>query len=238
MVKKNKLQEIVVNIPLNVCTTDLDSNIIVANDIAANLMGFNSSDQTVDKTYENMSCDLAEMSEVFKKQDALVLMRKETTTILSYLCYPDDEWKLVLGTKSPIYDDTGHLMGLMAVWQDCTHKSLIDLVPGLLSGEKRLLDRSHAYQFSYVVDDKAYEDSLTERQLECVFYLLRGKTAKEIGDFLCLSDRAIESHIENLKDKFNCSKKPDLINRLLEKGYLQYFPSSLFKLLQKGKKIL
>lgn len=45
---------------------------------------------------------------------------------------------------------------------------------------------------------------LTEREFECVNYLIRGKTAEEIAIILDISKRTVETHIQNIKRKMNC----------------------------------
>jgi DNA-binding CsgD family transcriptional regulator len=45
---------------------------------------------------------------------------------------------------------------------------------------------------------------LTHRELQCVKYLSIGKTTEEIAIIFNISKRTIETHIENLKRKFNC----------------------------------
>ena len=57
---------------------------------------------------------------------------------------------------------------------------------------------------------------LTSREKQCAYYLLQGLTAKETGNQLFLSARTVEKHLDSLKEKFNCTKKTDLIKILLE----------------------
>lgn len=65
-----------------------------------------------------------------------------------------------------------------------------------------------------------YEDvKLTNRQIECLFYILSGRTAKEIATLLDLSYRTIETYTEVIKRKFKCSTKPDLIRKLLPREF-------------------
>ena len=45
---------------------------------------------------------------------------------------------------------------------------------------------------------------LTEREYECVNYLIRGKTAEEIAIILNISKRTAEAHVQNIKRKMNC----------------------------------
>ncbi len=45
---------------------------------------------------------------------------------------------------------------------------------------------------------------LTNRELDCINYLSRGKTAEEIAIILNISRRTVETHINNIKNKMNC----------------------------------
>lgn len=56
----------------------------------------------------------------------------------------------------------------------------------------------------------------TKRELECLRYLAKGKTAPEIAKLLYLSSRTVESHIARIKDKLNCSRKSQIVEAALE----------------------
>jgi DNA-binding CsgD family transcriptional regulator len=53
--------------------------------------------------------------------------------------------------------------------------------------------------------------NLSKRQKECLKYLASGMTAKKIARILNLSPRTVEFYIENLKKKFLCSNRTELI---------------------------
>lgn len=57
---------------------------------------------------------------------------------------------------------------------------------------------------------------ITKRQNECLYYLVKGMTMKQIAAALKLSPRTIEHYIENLKIKFDCSSRIDLIAKALQ----------------------
>ncbi len=59
---------------------------------------------------------------------------------------------------------------------------------------------------------------LTKKELQCAIGLISGKSAKEISNELCRSVRTIESHIDNIKSKLNCTSRSVLINKLFNIG--------------------
>lgn len=61
---------------------------------------------------------------------------------------------------------------------------------------------------------------LTQRQTQCLYYLIRGKTAKEIGKIINLSPRTIEDHIAGLRYKLNCNTIRELVGKAIECGFV------------------
>lgn len=63
------------------------------------------------------------------------------------------------------------------------------------------------------------EPELSKREQQCIYYLLQNKTAKQTAEILHLSRRTVEKHLENIKIKFHCSQKMELLKTLLERNY-------------------
>ena len=59
-----------------------------------------------------------------------------------------------------------------------------------------------------------YSQFISIREAECLFYLIRGKSARETGVILHLSQRTVEFYLNSLKDKLNCRKKSELIDNV------------------------
>lgn len=57
-----------------------------------------------------------------------------------------------------------------------------------------------------------FKNKLSIRQSECLYYLVRGMSAKQIAKILNLSHRTVEDYIESLKNKLNCDAKSELIS--------------------------
>lgn len=61
---------------------------------------------------------------------------------------------------------------------------------------------------------------LTEREKDVAKLLVTGATIKDIGVALRISPRTVESHVENMKDKLNCSRKSSLVKQLYKEKKL------------------
>ena len=83
-------------------------------------------------------------------------------------------------------------------------------------------------QHSYILTDHIGGIKLTERESQCLFYLLRGKTVKKIGVLLGLSPRTIEKYCDHLKSKFNAENMHELIDKAIESGHFNTIPGILF----------
>jgi DNA-binding CsgD family transcriptional regulator len=62
---------------------------------------------------------------------------------------------------------------------------------------------NHANISKYFIDTDNGETYLTRREYDCVSLWFCGKTAKQIGAILGMSFRTVETHLENVKGKFN-----------------------------------
>ena len=60
---------------------------------------------------------------------------------------------------------------------------------------------------------------LTPREAECVFFLLRNYTIKEVGNILELSPRTVEFYLKNIKRKLSCRKKRDVLDTIRRSSF-------------------
>ena len=59
---------------------------------------------------------------------------------------------------------------------------------------------------------------LTKRELECLFLLCEGNSAKQVAHLLGVSPRTVDCHIKKCKEKFRVYNKFELVNRALRMG--------------------
>jgi DNA-binding CsgD family transcriptional regulator len=61
---------------------------------------------------------------------------------------------------------------------------------------------------------------LTEREAECLKHALFGRSYKHIGRTLGLSPRTVEFYISNMRVKFNCTNRYQLIEKVRSTDFL------------------
>ncbi|WP_131781565.1 helix-turn-helix domain-containing protein [Legionella gresilensis] len=137
-----------------------------------------------------------------------------------------------LAIKYPLFNDNEKIIGIFgcSLPLDGLAQSVQTLITtGLLSDNRIsqnntslifLDDKSGHYPYTIEkirsLFTKKFKQHIKQREAECLFYILRGKSAREIGPILNLSPRTIEYYLSMLKDKLNCKKKSDMINMIID----------------------
>lgn len=146
---------------------------------------------------------------------------KFSTTIEAATSYEDRKIRYFLNYKTPLLAHTGKCIGVYGVCYilDGTQATSKDIENAGFSSEFVLLNNLQS-QF----DDIDY--NLTSRQLDCLYYLAKGFSIKQIGKVSLLSPRTVEHYIEAIKAKLNCQTRVALIEKAFK------IPSIRYRLLQ------
>lgn len=54
--------------------------------------------------------------------------------------------------------------------------------------------------------------AISKREMQCLFYLFHGYTAKATGEFLFISSRTVEAHLNSIRNKLNLRNKLELFH--------------------------
>lgn len=207
---------------------DLNSKFIAANKIALDWTGFDSRDLMIGKTYSDMHCQASLQHKNFINQDKLIFKNNGRGKIFGLYCYKNEEWKVILAEKYALRDQDANIVGLVSYITDLTHANIVDINKFITLTSN--LKEIKLQQNGYLIDVNMTDISLSGRQSECLFFLLRGKSAKEISRIIQLSPRTIEMYFDQLKFKFNCQSKSELIEKAISYGYMNALPQNLFNL--------
>lgn len=211
---------------------DQDSTFMYANKEYAKIIGIKESKHLdiIGRTDFDMPCDTINCAELFRNQDKAVIATEKRMRILDIHPFAGKEWKAYIFTKTPFYDDNKNVAGTIFNGVDITNSTILELGSLLSKMTTEIRTNLLGSQNSFLLTHDFNEVKLSSREAECLFFLLRGKTAKLIAKFLGISSRTVEEHLSNLKHKFNARNKYDLIDKTIQAGFLNTIPNSLFNI--------
>jgi DNA-binding CsgD family transcriptional regulator len=221
------LYNIIDKLPAMIYLTDINANFIQANQITANWSGYKKTNQIEGITYYDMRCKAAEHADYFIQQTTKVIETKKPLKIVACYCYANEDWKVLLGEKSPIINEDNQVIGCVSNFQEITNCNLNNLSMALLKADGINSLSSKRSQANYIVDEVYTDIKLTNRESECLFFVLRGKSAKEIAYILNISIKTVEGYIAQIKIKLNCYSKSSLIEKAISQGLMSIIPSSI-----------
>lgn len=187
----------------------------------AKLAGFDNPSEMQGLRDEDMRCDAAAGAEQFVSQDQYALTHGEHRSIDIYT-YADGNKVIMYGEKKALMQN-GKAIGVYASGHDLTHlNSIANHFLGLLQSDGKFLSykNTQTASYSYQLADSYPDIDLTMSESLCLFYVLRGKSNKEIARILNLSFRTIDGRVEAIKQKLDCHSKYQLIEYAQQRGYL------------------
>ncbi len=203
---------------------DLNSNYVVTNQLNAKTCGFKKPENMCGVTDYELKCGAVLMAEYFQHQDKVAIDKGEMVS-LEYLNCKGGE-KLFLSEKKPFLTHKKEIVGSCFHLTELTHYHLIDIARFLIKTDIQYHQKNNG-QFTYALNSTDWDVFFTKRQAECLFFLLRGKSAKVIAKILNLSHRTIEDYIEKIKMQLGCQTKSELFEKAYLKGYMSILPKSL-----------
>jgi len=214
---------------------DIDSNYLAGNLNTAKLFGFDDVDKLNGITDYDINCSAAQFAHLFLAQDEKLKLKKDPILVLDVHPYVNGEYKVLLINKSIFYNDMGEPLGITCYCTEVKQEIIVEMSLKLAKTDTFISNQKESVH--YYLDDHYAGLTLSTRQEQCLFYLLRGKTAAQTGELLHISRRTVESHIDFVKEKMQVRKKPDLIGKAFALGYHEIVPrgilgSSLTKILQ------
>ena len=75
-------------------------------------------------------------------------------------------------------------------------------------------------QKRYYLSQSDEELYFTQREAQCMYYILHGCTIVQVGERLNLSHRTVEFYVKNMKMKLNVQTKSELIAHAMKIGFL------------------
>jgi DNA-binding CsgD family transcriptional regulator len=165
----------------------------------------------------------SEALSTFHRENDKIALSGKTVKAIHQAASPYDS-SFFYFIKKPLLDNKNNITGLIYHCQEFASKLLHNL-----ANTDRNYFAAHTMPTHYHLVANNNPFKLAMRELEVLFFLLRGKTAKEIAEIIGLSKRTIESYIEQIKSKFGCNTKTDLLLLAVVNGYMNIIPPRLLQ---------
>ncbi len=216
--------------PGNVTLSNIEtSTAISASQVAIKAFGFKSLKQVEKTSYYDIPVKAHKLAKFFVQTDKELVRGASSVKVLCYWCLRNDEKNLTFSEKMPIKDKNGKVVASLVHNLDITQYNLVDISRYLKLAERDKYIVDNNGQFHYKLhNNNHHQYHLSAREMECLFYLLRGQAVKAIAQVLQLSSRTVESYFERIKYKFHCLSKAELIEKALLQGYMNVLPQSIF----------
>lgn len=191
----------------------------------AKMVGFNHYEEMIGVDDYGLKCDIVENADLFRRDDREVLISRKPTQSIVIQHYVTGT-KILLIERKPIIDQQDQLLGLFTYGTEITDAMRNCFTKSLFKLDLELMKRNRGVSYKVQSNEPTY--NLTKRELECLYYMIRGKSAKDVGDKLCLSKRTIEDYNNNLKNKMGCLTRSQVIDKAFAEGLIYLIPESLF----------
>lgn len=185
-------------------------------------------DFLIGKTAKSLPGNMNKCVHYFWQTDNAVIKTKKMVSILYCLLGPNNMWVVFVLNKSPILNSDNEVEAIICQYLLQTENNAIDLVSSL---SKENYISEYIYENGNRVFDlikNPSQISLKNNEFECLFYLTRGYSHKEIARRQKVSYRTISYYIKNLKEKFNVKTVTQLVSKSLVSGYINSVPKNLF----------
>jgi len=200
--------------------------------------GYANTDDIYGEKISDMRCKASESAPLWIEQNQLILSSLNPLRILDIHPYYKDEIKILLSQKKPLFDDKGNAIGIIFYGHELNQNLLSNIIMSIAKGDKKYQKRNNIFQRSYYIGHSIKHTELTDRELECLFYLVRGKTAKQTASLLFISKRTVESHMVNIKSKLNCATKSDLIEKAITDNLINLIPERIINNIHNGLSVI
>lgn len=230
MYKTNKISQIELDIlaqfPGLICVMNRDSELVYANEYTARLFGYENADAALGIKADAMRCQAAESAQEFQEQDQFVLTTNDNINILDIHTYAQNQPKILLTKKKPFIQHN-QIVGVLCYCTEINSEAFSKICHSIMSADKTYYPKKQVGERSYTIGTIQQNSELTSREKDCLFYLIRGKTQKEIARILDISPRTVETHKTNIKMKWQCQSYSEVIEVAIMKGFLNYLPKNI-----------
>ncbi len=218
-------EDLLMCLPGTVFWQDTNSVFAGCNNAAFKLFGFKSSEHMIGSTPLDFCCSAVESAGSFMEHDKYVVKNHSELQLMIIDTYANNTLEAYFVTKKPILLNN-QTAGVMVHGMPITNDALLKIGLETLAIDMHYSNEK-CQKKSYLLKNEYGDINLSNREAQCLFYLLRKKSVPDISAILNISKRTIESYINHVKLKMNCFTQTELCEKATTLGFLDIIPCSL-----------
>ncbi len=226
---ENSINRLLAQLPGLVFYKNTDLIYTASTSYAARLCGFKDADQFCGHNDFELRCAASESAIEFRNEDNKVIAQEKEISCLQIHQFADGNIHIFLLKKAPLRNATDKIIGVCSIGNEVSNPAIGQAIFKLLSLGNPNYEHKDFTNVNFEVNANDTFNQLSNRESELIFYFMRGFTNKEIGLFMNLSPRTVESYLETIKSKFKCSTKNELLLHCLHNGFSYIIPQTLLQ---------
>ena len=191
--------------PVHVFCKTLDAMILEANDLQAIYIANSSRNEIIGKNFKDFIPSEIEKSMWLNDNQAI-----KSNTIKLFI--ENAIGTPFLSLKTQVRDSNNHIIGIAGLSFNLTQVALPEIINVI--NQLSLTTALPSFPLMPPSTISFCNLPLSEREKECVQYISKGMSAKEIGRTMNISYRTAEAHIAKIKFKLNCQTRSQIIDKI------------------------
>lgn len=215
------------DIPCNIYFLNTASAIQNISEKASHLCGFLGKKEALGKSARTVT--KAESAEFSIRHNNEVMSRKCIITKDEHFLRIDEFDFRCTSIKFPILNAEDKVIGLFgcSIILDSPAQALNLLMqtgllanPGLAETKRSAFSIYNPDSINFEIDEfinklsAKSKQNFSKREIECLYHLMKGKSARETGIEINLSQRTVEFYLNSLKEKLCCRKKSEIFDKV------------------------
>ena len=217
------------HLPGIVLFKNIDLIYTATSNYAARLCGFNNNHQFSGHDDFELRCGAVESAIDFRKEDLRVITTDKEMTCLQIHQFADGNIRICIMRKAPSKNSHGQITGVCSIGNEVINPQMGKAIFNLLTLGNPVYNIKKICNVNFDIDANETFNQLSPREAELMFYFMRGFGIKEIGGFMELSPRTVESYLETVKNKFKCATRNELLLHCMQEGFAFIIPQNIFQ---------
>jgi DNA-binding CsgD family transcriptional regulator len=201
---------------------DVDSQFVYANELYCTTIGLTHPSECVGLTDFDFPSNTVAKAPNFIAQDQFVMQERKTIKVLDIHRYYDNQVRAHIYTKSP-WVDRGAVIGTIFCGEEVNRNNFTRLC-AMFANQDELSRPWHVIASHILVGDQV---TLSEQEKVIVYFLAYGRTRHDIARVLQLKLAVLDDFLCKLQFKFGVQSKAQLIEAVIQQGFVNELPLAL-----------